>query len=315
MDLKQLRYFVTIVEAGSITRAAEVLCIAQPALSLHVRNLETEFEVRLLSRYAHGVKVTPSGELLYRHAKGILRQSDNTKLLLSSQSDKPSGKVSVGMPSSTAHLIALDIVGAVFAAYPGIELELIESPSVDLQTLVLHGRVDIGLVVLDQPIRGLMQIPLVTEELFVITKPHATGALRELSLRQLSQFPLVLVSPPNTIRTMLDHAFAISQLNYRLVAEVSTTSLLVAAIKRGLGATLLPWSAVNAEITAGTLAATPVSDTTLQRDLSLCCIDSGELTPAVKIVQGAIIDEIKRRVAENKWLGIKRLLPSDALWV
>jgi LysR family nitrogen assimilation transcriptional regulator len=308
MDLKHLRYFVAIVEAGSMTRAAEVLCIAQPALSLHIRNLEEEFGVSLLSRNAHGVKVTPSGELLYRHAKGLLRQADNTKSLLSLQSDKPSGKVSVALPSSTAHLIALDVLRTVCESYPGITLEFLESPSVGLQTLVLHGRVDMAVVVHDRPLRGLTQYPLITEQLFVITQPHVPSSFKRFSLQELAQYPLVLVSPPNTIRTMLDHAFSLAQLDYRLVAEVSTTSLLVAAIRRGLGATLLPWSAVHEEVTAGTLIATPVADSTLQRNLSLCYAESLALNPASEVVREVIIRDVERRTSEGQWLGVKRMI-------
>src|SRR6516225_1714016 len=100
MDVKQLRYFIRIVESGNVTRAAEALHIAQPALSQQLNHLESELATRLLNRSALGVTATRSGELLYRHAKEILRQVDNTRAALRQESDRPSGRVSVAMPSS-----------------------------------------------------------------------------------------------------------------------------------------------------------------------------------------------------------------------
>jgi LysR family transcriptional regulator, nitrogen assimilation regulatory protein len=312
MDLKQLRYFLSIVESGSITRAAETLCIAQPALSLHIKNLEEELGVRLFSRSVQGVKVTPSGELLYRHAKGLVRQADNTKLLLSQHARQPNGTVVVGMPHSTAHLIAIDVVQELRAHYPGIILELTESSSSELYGLVLLGRVDLAVVVLDQPVRGLTRTPLLNEQLFLIRHPDMAVEIgATCSLAELARLPLVLISPPNIVRAKLDRAFAAAQLDYNLVAVVNSTSMLVSWVERGVGATVLPWSAVHEQVTSGRLIATPLDGDEWQRDLWLCHAESLPLTPAGEIVQGLIIQDVQRRLAPGAWLGARSLAALD----
>jgi LysR family nitrogen assimilation transcriptional regulator len=304
MDLRQLRYFLAIVESRSITRAAESLCIAQPALSLAVKNLEEELGVRLLTRSVQGVKATEAGELLFRHAKGIIRQADNTKALLSQQVQQPSGKVAVGMPYSTAHLIAIDIVDSLRSHYPGINLELVESSSADLQTLVLHGRVDLAMVV-DQPMRGLIQTPLLNEQLFAVCHPRLALSAPVCTLAELAALPLVLVSQPNIVRTKLDQAFAAARLDYQLVASVNATSLLVSWVERGVGATVLPWSAVHEQVMSGRLIATPLEGDLWQRDLWLCHAENLPLTPAAEVVQSLIVKAVVRRVGPGDWVGAR----------
>ncbi|RYF06203.1 MAG: LysR family transcriptional regulator, partial [Comamonadaceae bacterium] len=100
MDLKQLRYFVKVVELKNITAAAEALFIAQPSLSQHMTNLESDLGVALLERSPQGTRPTAMGELLYRHAKSILRQFEEARAAMQRESDAPSGRVAVGLPTS-----------------------------------------------------------------------------------------------------------------------------------------------------------------------------------------------------------------------
>jgi LysR family nitrogen assimilation transcriptional regulator len=125
MDLRQLRYFVKVVECGNVTRASEALHIAQPAISQQMRNLEADLGMQLLERSVHGVAPTAAGQTLYRHALELLRQADGTRELLRQDAELPQGKVSVGMPSSTARVLAIPLARTIRDRYPGIALELI----------------------------------------------------------------------------------------------------------------------------------------------------------------------------------------------
>ena len=137
MDLRQLRYFVKVVEYGNVTRASEVLNIAQPAVSQQMRNLERDMGLQLLERSVHGVVATAAGQTLYRHALDLLRQADSTRDLLRQDAESPQGKVAVGMPSSTSRILAVSLARRVRDRYPGIVLELIEAPSVDFPRLII----------------------------------------------------------------------------------------------------------------------------------------------------------------------------------
>jgi LysR family nitrogen assimilation transcriptional regulator len=99
MDLRQLRYFVQISETANFSRAAEILHVAQPSLSQQMKNLEDELGVELLIRHARGVTLTPLGQQLYDDARRILHEVDRARDTLRTQSQSPSGRISVGLPS------------------------------------------------------------------------------------------------------------------------------------------------------------------------------------------------------------------------
>src|SRR5690606_28001624 len=105
MDKRQLRYFSTIVELGSMTHAAQALHISQPALSTHVRHLEDELGVSLLVRGPRGVTPTEHGKLLLKHARSILYQFQQAKQEVISLGEGPSGEVTIGIPATVSRVL------------------------------------------------------------------------------------------------------------------------------------------------------------------------------------------------------------------
>ncbi len=190
-----------IIEAQNMTRAAKGLHIAQRALSQQITLLEDELGVRLLNRSSRGVQATLQGELLYRHAKTILRQVDNTCVLISKKEGDMTGNVSIGMPSSTSKLLALCLMRLVKERYPSIMLEIVDAPSADLVWLVGHGRVDFLLVPDSQKPKDMDFLPLFREELYLMTHHGVIASTGPVSLRRIAEMPLILPSMPNTLRS------------------------------------------------------------------------------------------------------------------
>ena len=180
MNLRQLKYFVRVVEMQNMTRAAESLHVAQPALSQQMSLLEDNLGVALLVRGAKGVQPTAEGLLLYRHAQTILRQVDSTRSLLSRTADQVTGTVSIGLASSTARMLALPLMRRAKAELPSVVLEIVDVPSADLTKLVLQGRIDFSLSPDQQPMQGLQRTPLLRESLFLLA--HASVALPRRTL-------------------------------------------------------------------------------------------------------------------------------------
>ena len=113
MNLRRLKYFVKIVDIGSLTQAADVLHIAQPALSQQIATLEGEFRQQLLVRTKRGVTPTEAGQILYRHAQIILRQFEQAQSDVSHSGQSLSGQVSVGLaPGTAASALALPVTAA-----------------------------------------------------------------------------------------------------------------------------------------------------------------------------------------------------------
>ncbi len=306
MNLRQLKYFVRICEMQNMTRAAESLHLAQPALSQQISILEEDLGVQLLVRGAKGVHATPEGVLLYRHAQTILRQVDSTRSLLAKRDDQIAGTVSVGLASSTARMLALPLMQRVKQELPSIILEIVDIFSADLTKLVLQGRVDFSLSPDQQPIKGISRTPLLIEDLFLLTRSSSDLPKTGLTLSSITDLPLVLPSLPNKLRARVDHAFLSARLTYNLFAEASTSAILIPAVREGLAATILPYSAASPEIIEGVITPHRL-DFELSREIVLCSSDSMPLTPAVHKVIDLCKKLIKQLIAENEWQGCETL--------
>ncbi|MBO9357029.1 LysR family transcriptional regulator [Bordetella petrii] len=303
MNFRQLKYFVKIVELGGMTRAAQTLFVAQPALSQQIAHLEAELGVRLLDRHVHGVMPTAEGEVLYRHARTILRQIDNTRALLMQKDEDVTGKVSIGMPSSTGRVLALPLFQRVREVYPGILVEVVDVPSADLTGLAAQGRVDMSITPDQLPKRGLQVLPVLLEEIYVILHPAMAVSADPMPLAELAQIPLILPSLPNTLRTRVEHVFQQARLEYKLAGEASTSAILIPAVKAGMAATLLPWSAVNEDVRAGTLRVVRLPPPTFFRELSICTSSSLPFTQAAQKVKDICLALCRELVGNGQWVG------------
>ncbi|MBY6410205.1 nitrogen assimilation transcriptional regulator [Rhodococcus sp. BP-252] len=246
MDTRRLYSFVRIVDAGSITRAADILHIAQPALSQQMTALESHFGQQLLIRSKQGVEPTDAGKALYRHAQVILRQVESAQAEVSVVGRELAGGVSVGLaPYSTVAAIALPLLTAVRARYPSILLHINENFGGVLSEAMMTGRMDMALLYDAGPIKGVTFERLLTEELMVVA-PSGTGLPGEVgsavSLLDLLEVPLLLPGRMHTIRKVVGAAFESALAQPKIVAEVESVTLMGQAVRSGLGATVLPLS-------------------------------------------------------------------------
>jgi LysR family nitrogen assimilation transcriptional regulator len=246
MDTRRLHSFVRVVDAGSITRAADLLHIAQPALSQQMTALESLFGQQLLSRSKQGVEPTEAGRVLYRHARVILRQLEQAHAEVEVVGRELAGGVSVGLaPYSTVNALALPLLSAVRARYPRVLLHINENFGGVLSEALMTGRMDMALLYDSGPIRGVDFERLITEELVVIA-PNGIdlpiGPHDQVSMLDLADVPLLLPGPTHTIRRVVDQAFAQASSAANIVGEVESVALMARAVRGGLGATVLPLS-------------------------------------------------------------------------
>jgi LysR family nitrogen assimilation transcriptional regulator len=305
VELRQLRYFVKMVELGNMTRAAKQLYVAQPALSQQLTNLETNVGTRLLDRSVHGVSPTHAGKLFYKHAKAILRQVEDTTLALRAEIESPSGEVSLAMPASSARLIALPLLRKMLTEFPAIRLKLMELPSADIPGLLARGDVDVAIAVHMLPTKSIGVQSLLVEDLFAIFPASSPGLPEALTLSELARFPLILPNQSNSVRVLLDTALAKKRLAYHLVAEINVTSLLAMAALDGLGVTILPWSAVAEAVLSGKLRAIPLTKPALKREISICQVEDVVPSTATRLVRQAVRDVCTQLVAEGAWRGVR----------
>ena len=146
MDLKRLRYFVSVAEFGSFTLGARHLGIAQPALSRCIRQLENECGSPLLRRNGRGAELSDVGKIVFEHARSLLDQVDRLESGLKAAKGAPVGNVILGMPPSVCMILVEPLFHRVRREFPGIRLHISEGFSGDVREWLVGGRLDIGVL-------------------------------------------------------------------------------------------------------------------------------------------------------------------------
>lgn len=306
MDIKQLRYFVKVVELKNITAAAQALFIAQPSLSQHMANLEATLDVKLLNRSVNGTTPTVVGELLYQHAKNILRQLEEAQIAIRIESQTPSGRVAIGFPTSTSRIVAASLLERLHERYPLIQLELVEASSGELAGLVASDRLALAITMNARLDKRVTIEPILQEELFVVLAPSPKLPI-QLGVKTLSELPLLLPTYPNSVRVITERLFVERHLSFNVIAETSAVEILILAVERGLGATVLPFAAFALAQQHGRVAGIPLKGKPLIRELSLSLSTTAARSPAVQCVRNVLLDVIKEEIWENRWLGVELL--------
>ena len=306
MDIKQLRYFVKVVELKNITAAAQALFIAQPSLSQHMANLESALDVKLLNRSVNGTSPTVMGDLLYQHAKNILRQLDEAQAAIRNESQTPSGRVAIGFPTSTSRIVSASLLERLHKCYPLIQLELVEASSGELAGLVASDRLALAITMNARLDKRVSIEPILQEELFVVLAPSKNRS-NQLDVKTLSELPLLLPTYPNSVRVITERLFVERHLNFNVIAETSAVEILILSVERGLGVTVLPFAAFALAQQHGRVVGIPLKGKPLIRELSLSVSTTAARSPAVQIVRNVLLEVIKEEILENRWLGVELL--------
>ncbi|MGJ7506543.1 LysR substrate-binding domain-containing protein [Variovorax sp. GT1P44] len=266
IQLRHLRYFVKIVEAGSFSRAATTIFVAQPALSQQMAEFEEELGVSLLHRSARGVRPTAAGEVLYREAVSILRQIEKLPELVRFTGGEVAGSVSLGLSSTLASFLSGPFVKACKTALPLVNLSLVTADSVTLRSRMLAQTLDLAILFEDEvsAAQGLARSALFRQRLYLIDRKRSPRAAKSVSLAQVAALPLVLPGPPNGTRALLDRQFSAAGLTPGFAAEADMLHGILSTVQSGVGVTVLPMGDLSATPGAEGLVATPIEPAIFQ---------------------------------------------------
>jgi LysR family tcuABC transcriptional regulator len=302
LELRQLRYFVKIVEQGSLGRAALELDVGVSALSQQIAKLENELATRLLNRTTTGVTPTSAGMAFLHHAQLCLRQSENA--IMAAHRGRMSGYVTVGLPPMTATVLALPLINAMRERYPDIQLHLVEMLSGHLATQLNARQIDLAILFQLEGGKRWSVTPLLDEKLFVISSPHLPHAPRGacVQLADLGQLPLVMPSAQHGLRSTLMTAFERVGLAPNIIMEVDGLAVLMNAVRAGHAATIQPGAAAALKGESG-LSVVEISDTHAGRRNLLATLPDDELAPAALAARLVITDVARQLVIDHQWPG------------
>ncbi len=303
MELRQLRYFVAIADHGSLSRAARVLHIAQPALTQQIQQLEEELEVKLLHRSAQGVIATDAGKIFYEHAQAILKQVNDARSAVVQSNDMPSGTVALGIPQSVSAILALPLLTAIRTTYPDITLLLTEELTGNLIVQLKSGRLNLAILFDDGQLGAFATTPMVAEEMMYITRAKSQyGATRKsVTLKKAIEAPLILPGLQHGVRPRIENIVRQHGMVLENVIEINSVAILRSAILADMGATILPVAPLLSDIERGDMVAHSISGEKISRELVLCTSKNIPLTTAAAAVEKLVLDVTDKLCLHGHW--------------
>lgn len=303
MDFKQLRAFLTVAETGNVTRAAEVLHLVQPAVSRQVRLLEEDIGAPLFERERHGMVLTEAGQALVGYARRAMLELDRARAEISTAGKGIGGLVTLGLLPSTIDMLSAPLVSAVAGAYPGIRVRIAMGYAGTLLRWLESGEVDAALLYGAERSADIQTTPLIEEALWVIgPKDRKFRKDRPIPLADLAGQKLVLPSAPHGIRTLVEHACAVSNVTLDLSAETNALSVQRSLVLGGHGLTILPPIAVADDLRNHTLSGAPLSEPGITRTIVLALPTNRSTGPHVRCTVELLVDVARRAIASGAWL-------------
>lgn len=306
MDLRQLKYFISVVEQGSLTHAAAALHLSQPTLGEHMRHLEEELGVVLFVRHSRGISPTPAALVLKERALHLLGYARDTARIVRDAGGVVRGAVTLGMSPGLNEMFSADLIECTRSAYPGVTINVVEDlSSVLTERMANRGEtLDLALVSgfeLDSA-ATVDAVRVAEERLYLVGAPGRLGASdRTIPFKALEQFPLLLLgsggqAKPNGLRRYLIQVAEMLGIALNVETELRSVAALRQLVERDLGVAVLPSLAVRQAVDAGKLVARPITDPAITREVCLLAPAGTEPGRAADAVRTLLLGLIETRL-------------------
>lgn len=244
MEIRQLRYLVTIVETGGFTRAAERVHVAQPGVSAQIRQLERELGQELFDRSGRAVRLTDAGEAVLPHARAALRALDALRDAADEMEGLVRGRVRLGMVTSCGVPDMPALLERFHRGHPGIDISLVEDNSHALMDQLREGSLDVALVALGMRDPEGLTLSVITDEELVAVVAHGEPLSKQdtIGLGVLVDHSLISMPVGSGMRGVLDELCTAAGVTPRIALEASNPRMLAELAARGLGVAIVPES-------------------------------------------------------------------------
>ncbi len=296
MDIKQIKYFLAVAESGGFSKAAQLIHIAQPALSAHVARLEAELGVKLFLRNTKGIELTHAGETLIDHARDILRRLQHAQDTVRHAADELHGEVVLGLPTTVAMVLTLPLLKEVRTHWPHITLRLVEGHSGWLQEWLLAGRIDAAVLFGTTAHKGLKVQSILNEDLYLVSAANASPLPTSdaITMQDLAACELIVPAKEHGLRIAIDRAALQADVRLNVTVEIDSFASMKKAVAQGLGHTILSWAAVAEEIERGELVARRI----IEPNVSRCVVYAERHEPISHRAQSVITDLVKAQIIQ-----------------
>jgi LysR family hydrogen peroxide-inducible transcriptional activator len=280
MEFHQLRYFVEVARQKNFSRAAELCHVAQPSLSQQLKKLEEELGQALIRRGRQGAQLTEFGEAMLPHALQILSTARNMQEEAAFGKGEFAGRVSIGAIPTVAPYLIPSIIEQVLQRYPKMQLNLSENTTDELLADLREGRVDFAL--LSPPFDGESELTLTTlledELLVVLPAGHQLSEQRLLKLRDLNEYPMVLMKDVHCLSRQSISLCETSGLKPHVSLESAQLETVVSMVEAGMGFSFVPAMA-RSTFEHRRLSFSSVAPQSVTRRISLVSYNYERLSP------------------------------------
>ncbi|MBL8160342.1 MAG: LysR family transcriptional regulator [Anaerolineae bacterium] len=284
LSLHKLEVFITVVEAGSFSAAAERLYLTQSAVSQHMHDLESSLGVRLFERGPRGVRLTPAGETLRDYTRSILGLLAEAENAVADVSGMTSGQMRVGATPGVSGYLLPGWIQAFRARYPRLLVSLTTGVTDEVAAGLLSRALDIGLIegeLMAHPAVRLLELEAVRQWV-VVGRGHPWYGRAEIYAAELNGQALIMRPSQSQSRLWLNRILAERDVAPVVAAELDSVEAIKQAVIAGMGIAVLPEYIVNREREQGLLSLLAVSDAPFERSLKLAWDQGRPFSPVTR---------------------------------
>jgi DNA-binding transcriptional LysR family regulator len=271
MDLNALKVFLAVAQERSFSRAAAKVHRTQPAVSQAVRRLEVELGEQLFDRSSKNGTLTEAGRTLQNYGHRLVRLAEETESAVRELRDLRRGRVLIGANEAAVHTL-LPLIAAFRRRFAEIAIDVRRVPARQIAVEVQQGSLDFGALTFHPAEEGLLEVPVGSDELVLLTPPsHALAKRRSVTMEDVAQEPIVAHNDPSPARERVLRLFEERHIALNMVISLPSLDGIKRAVELKLGVAMLPRRCAVTEIASGRLVAVPVTGLSRRRQVTLVC--------------------------------------------
>ncbi|MDF2036065.1 LysR family transcriptional regulator [Cytobacillus oceanisediminis] len=264
-----LKTFVTLAEVKNFTKTAELLLMSQPSVSLHIKNLEKEFQTKLFQRSPKYLKITPSGEILYDRAKQMITIYEQTRQEILEQQNTIKGDLKIAASFTIGEYILPPLLLDLQNQYPELNLQVTIANTEEVVQSTRSHHVDIGLIEGQTNERELIVTPFLEDELFIVTSnQHPLVQKEEVTIADLQDQAWIMRENGSGTREYFNHVVRSNGLKVKSLLTISSNQGIKETLINGLGISILSGSVVERDVKQNNLSIIKVKNQEFKRTLS-----------------------------------------------
>ena len=267
MDLRQLEIIRAIADTGSFTAAGEKLHVSQSAISRQILLLEEELGEPVFHRIGRRIRITPAGESLLQLSNRVFQDLDETVSAISDKQESLRGTMRLVGGMTVCLYVFPALLAEVRRAHPNLDLKITVGSAERSIAMLRSGAGDLGLITLPVEASDLVSVPVLREELLLITYPaHPLAKKRQITPADLTRQPFILFETGSITRRIVDEFFMRERIGAEIVMETENVEIIKAMVRHGLGISIIPWQAAAADVRTKQLFCTRIAGQALHRE-------------------------------------------------